>query len=41
MNPTDDQHKLKDVIQKLIEFATALAVTIAKVDRLSTHRVPR
>ena len=23
LNPTDDQHKLKDVIQKIVEFATA------------------
>ena len=36
-SPVDDQPKLKDVIQKLVEFTTALAITIAKVDRLATH----
>ena len=35
LSPTDDQPKLKDVIQKLVEFATALAITIAKVDSLA------
>ena len=36
-SPVGDQHKLKDVIQKLVEFATVLAITIAKVDRLATQ----
>ena len=33
----DNQPKLKDVIQKLVEFATALAITIAKIDRLAAQ----
>ena len=36
-SPANDQPKLKDVIQKMVEFATALAIIIAKVDKLATH----
>ena len=40
-SPADDQPKLKDVIQKLVEFTAALAITICKVDRLVTHGTPQ
>ena len=37
----DDEPKLKDVIPKLVEFTTALAITIATVDRLATQGAPQ
>ena len=36
-SPAEDQPKLKDAIQKIVEFGIALVITIAKVDRLTTH----
>ena len=35
-SPVDDQSKLKHVIQKLVAFATALVITIAKKPQATT-----
>ena len=40
LSPVDDQPKVKDVIQKLVDFSTNLAITIATVDRLATQAPP-